>query len=302
MVKLLSEDAPAKINLFLRVVGRRADGYHELDSVFLPITLADSLRIELRPSVRRQVALQGNLGGLPADDRNLAVKAAKCFIEEFDLNAEVLIGLDKAIPAGAGLGGGSSDAGAVLRMMAALTRISEPERLARIALAIGADVPFFLDPQPARIGGIGERITSVEPTPDWPLLIVVPPIEVPTAAIFAGVRQADWSGRAADNDAAALIAGDLRPDLFVNDLERAAVERWPEIGRLKNAVIESGAQIASMSGSGGGVFGLFATFAHAESAAATLRRLDPRLRVFLARPWRPEAMQEPPLPFSNVDK
>jgi 4-diphosphocytidyl-2-C-methyl-D-erythritol kinase len=290
MVKLLSEAAPAKINLFLRVVGRRADGYHELDSIFLPITLADRVRLELRPSNKRRVALHGDLGGLPSDERNLAVKAANHFMAEFGLDGEVLIGLDKAIPVGAGLGGGSSDAGAVLRMMAALGRIDAPGGLARIALAIGADVPFFLDPRAARIGGIGERITPLIEPPPWPLLIAVPPIEVPTAAVFARVRKADWSGRAPDDGVTSLLAGNLRPELFVNDLERAAIEQWPAIGALKHAIRKLGSKATAMSGSGGSVFGLFDTAPEAAFAAAELRRRDSRLCVFLAQPWQPQSI------------
>src|SRR5579859_5454034 len=157
MVKLISAFAPAKLNLFLRVTGRRADGYHELDSIFIPITLGDRIAIEMRPSSRRLVTLNGSLGDLPRDDRNLAVRAALDFMAAFAVTAEVLIDLRKAIPAGAGLGGGSSDAAAVLLMMAALLRRKDndaPDRLASVALKIGADVPFFLNPVPARVTGI----------------------------------------------------------------------------------------------------------------------------------------------------
>ena len=213
MVKLLSEAAPAKINLFLRVVGRRPDGYHELDSIFLPITLCDRVRVEMRPSSSRTVSLSGNFGDLPADERNLAVRAAARFMATFEFNAAVLIGLDKAIPHGAGLGGGSSDAGAVLRMMAALTRLDAPIRLARLALEIGADVPFFLDPRPARVGGIGELIAPLPSVPDWPIVVAVPPVEVPTAAVFHDLKPAHWNGRARDHDVAAFLAGDLPPGL-----------------------------------------------------------------------------------------
>ena len=111
----------------LRVVGRRSDGYHELDSIFLPIDLCDRVRVELRPSSGRTATLSGNFGDLPPDERNLAVKAATRFMATFESRALlVLIGLDKAIPVGAGLGGGSSDAGAVLRMMATMTRLDAP--------------------------------------------------------------------------------------------------------------------------------------------------------------------------------
>jgi 4-diphosphocytidyl-2-C-methyl-D-erythritol kinase len=285
MVKLLSEAAPAKINLFLRVVGRRPDGYHELDSIFLPIDLCDRVRVELRPSVRRTVTLSGNFGDLPADDRNLAVKAAKRFMATFDLNAAVLIGLDKTIPHGAGLGGGSSDAAAVLRMMAAMTRLDAPARLARLAVEIGADVPFFLDPRPARVSGIGELIAPLSGFLAWPIVVAVPPVEVPTAVVFRDLKPAHWSGRARDDDVAALMTGDLPPGLFVNDLAAAAIDRFPAIGALQRMIKETGARVTAMSGSGGAVFGLFDSIAQADIVANELRRRDPQLRVFAVQPW-----------------
>jgi 4-diphosphocytidyl-2-C-methyl-D-erythritol kinase len=286
MVKLLSETAPAKLNLFLRIVGRRPDGYHELDSIFLPIDLCDHVRLEIRPSSRRSVTLTGNFGDLPADQRNLAVKAASRFMAAFDLDAQVLIGLDKAIPAGAGLGGGSSDAGAVLRMMAVMTNLDAADRLAHLALEIGADVPFFLDPKAARIGGVGERITALPEPPEWPLIIAVPPIEVPTALIFGDLRPENWSGPAKAGEIAALMAGDVSPSLFVNDLEIPAMERFPPIGELKQLLGKIGARVAAMSGSGGAVFSIFASDDEADRAAVELRRRSPELRVFRVRPSR----------------
>jgi 4-diphosphocytidyl-2-C-methyl-D-erythritol kinase len=300
MVKLLSEAAPAKLNLFLRIVGRRPDGYHELDSIFLPIDLCDRVRLELRPSSRRTVALTGNFGDLPADERNLAVKAASRFMAAFGVNAEVLIGLDKAIPSGAGLGGGSSDAGAVLRMMAAMTRLNATDRMAHLALEIGADVPFFLDPRPARVGGIGERMTALAEQPKWPLIIAVPPIEVPTALIFGDLRPKNWSGPAKADEIAALMSGDLSPSLFVNDLEVSAMERFPPIGDLKRLFEDSGARVAAMSGSGGAVFGIFASDEEADRAAVELRRHSSELRVFQVRPYYHQALL--PTAAGGVDK
>jgi 4-diphosphocytidyl-2-C-methyl-D-erythritol kinase len=282
MVKLLTEAAPAKINLFLRVVGRRADGYHELDSIFLPLPLSDSVRLEMRSGSRRSVALTGNYGALPADERNLAVKAAIRIMAEFNVDAEVLIGLDKRIPAGAGLGGGSSDAGAVLRMMAVLARINDRTRLTRLATAIGADVPFFLDPRLARIGGIGESITPLPAIPSWPIVVAVPPIEVPTAVIFGDLAPSGWSGPASDADIAAFLAGGLPEGLFVNDLEAPAFRRFPAIGNLKRMMKEAGALRAAMSGSGGSVFGIFASADEAHRALATMRNRDPALQLFMA--------------------
>jgi 4-diphosphocytidyl-2-C-methyl-D-erythritol kinase len=277
MVKLISAFAPAKLNLYLRVVGRRADGYHELDSIFVPISIGDRIAIETRPSDRIVVNLCGSFGNLPAGEHNLAVRAATAFMQEFAVTAEVLIDLRKSIPPGAGLGGGSSDAATVLRMMATLFRIEidQSQRLTQVAVSIGADVPFFLNPIPARVTGIGERIAPLDAFAQFALVVAVPPIEVPTATVFRDLQQQDWSGPASDADVRAIAAGESSPRLFVNDLGRAAMTRWPEIARVKAHLEELGARAASMTGSGAGVFGIFASTDEADRAAAELRERDP---------------------------
>ena len=120
MVKIVEERACAKINLFLRVTGRRADGYHQLDSVFLPISLADEIRLEVRTAEETSITLNCDAPALRSSQNNLATRAARAFMSEFDLAAEIQIDLTKKIPIAAGLGGGSSDAGAVLRMLWAM--------------------------------------------------------------------------------------------------------------------------------------------------------------------------------------
>lgn len=290
MVKLLSAAAPAKINLFLRVVGRRPDGYHELDSLFIPISLCDRLQIETRPASAPAVGLRCNLTSLPTDERNLAVKAASAFMAEFAVNAEVFIDLHKEIPVGAGLGGGSSDAGTVLRMMAALFRVDAPERLAKIAIALGADVPFFLNPVAARVGGIGERITPVSWKPTFSFLIVVPPIEVATAEVFRRLKAENWSAGAVEKDVQRILAGEVTRPLLVNDLASVAIARWPQIGLALAMVEQSGATAAAMTGSGGAVFGVFETTARAEHAAAAIRARAGELAIFVASPYLPAAI------------
>jgi len=283
MVKLISAFAPAKLNLFLRVIGRRKDGYHELDSIFIPITLGDRIAVETRPSPRRVVNLRGSFGGLPIDDRNLAVRAALDFMAEFAVTAEVLIDLRKAIPTGAGLGGGSSDAAAVLLMMAALFRLEDNdarERIARVAVKIGADVPFFLKPVPARVTGIGERIAPLGAMTPLDLVVAIPPIEVPTAEVFGDLKPEHWSGAATEDEVRAIMAGAVSRHLFVNDLAVVAMERWPEIARVKKQLEDAGARAAAMTGSGAGVFGIFKSAAAAESAGADLRRRDATLTAF----------------------
>jgi 4-diphosphocytidyl-2-C-methyl-D-erythritol kinase len=204
---------------------------------------------------------------------------------EFGLAAEVLIDLHKEIPVGAGLGGGSSDAGAVLRMMAALFRIDSPNRLSEIALNLGADVPFFLSPVPARVGGIGERITPLDWKPDFAFVIAVPPIEVSTAEVFRALKQVNWSGVAPEDDLRRIIAGEIAPALLVNDLAPVAIARWPRIGDTLAIIELAGALAASMSGSGSAVFGIFATAGKAQEAAAQLRNRDSELRVIVASPY-----------------
>jgi 4-diphosphocytidyl-2-C-methyl-D-erythritol kinase len=291
MVKLISAFAPAKLNLYLRVTGRRENGYHELDSIFVPISIGDRIAIETRRSHRATVNLCGNFGKLPVDERNLAVRAAAEFMREFGITAEVRIDLRKSIPSGAGLGGGSSDAATVLRMMATISRIGEidqPERLAAIAVKIGADVPFFLNPVPARVTGIGEHIAPLGEFARIALVVAVPPIEVPTADVFRDLDRRDWSGPASDADIRAIVAGESSPRLFVNDLARPAMVRWPEIASAKARLEELGAHAASMTGSGAGVFGIFASPETADRAAVELREREPSLMVLATTIYTPD--------------
>jgi len=278
MVKIVEERACAKINLFLRVTGRRPDGYHELDSVFIPISLADEIRLEIRSADEASIMLNCDAPSLGSSASNLATRAAQAFMSEFDLAAQVQIDLRKRIPVAAGLGGGSSDAGAVLRMLARAAGIEDAEdwiRIRRIALSLGADVPFFLDPRPSRVNGIGELIARIPTVPRMPIVIVAPPFEVPTAAIFRALKPEDWSGRAPDTHIEAIVRGEISPAIMVNDLAAAAIAQFPEIRRLKGLLEESGARGAQMSGSGGAVFGVFESVEDAERAAEKVRRRAP---------------------------
>jgi len=267
MVKLVAERAVAKINLFLRVVGRRPDGYHELDSIFLPIALADVVRLELRTTGGRAVRLLCDAPELGDERSNLASRAASAFLEEFKIDGSVLIQLEKRIPVGAGLGGGSSDAGTVLRMMSRLTRIDEPSRLGVIALKLGADVPFFLDPVPARVGGIGEEIWPLKSVPSMPLVLAIPSFGISTAAVFKGLKPENWNGRAPEDHTAAANRGEITPAIAINDLAIVAEREHREIGELRALLNSLGARAAQMTGSGSAVFGVFGSTADAEQAA-----------------------------------
>lgn len=285
--------APAKLNLGLRVVGRRADGYHALESVFVPLDLADTVEVEVDaggPTGTVVLALaRGEAPGaeaVPEGAENLACRAARAFGEALDAPPAVRIRLAKAIPSGAGLGGGSSDAGAVLRALAQLL----PEgpsgaALRRLALDLGADVPFFLDPRPAFVTGVGEEGTAL---PGWPALGVLlahPGTPVATGAVYAafdagGVAltppRADSTIarlRALRGASPARLVDVLRAeDWLRNDLEAPALHLAPAVAELREEVEATGARATGMSGSGPAVFGLFADVDAAREAAGRLRR------------------------------
>lgn len=180
MKALYELPAPAKLNLFLHVVGKRADGYHLLQSIFVPIDWMDTLHLERRTDARLQ---RHDLGSaLPAED--LCLRAARLLQQASGSRAGADISIDKRIPSGAGMGGGSSDAATVLIGLNRLWGLHWPlERLAPLALALGADVPFFLGGGPAWVEGIGERLTPIR-LPTMRLAVLKPPESLPTAAIF----------------------------------------------------------------------------------------------------------------------
>jgi len=262
--------APAKLNLGLRVAGRRADGYHELDSLFVPIDWADDLVLEVAPAPAPRVALELEAGaiGVPAGGENLAARAALAFLERAGLSLSAAIRLTKRIPAAAGLGGGSSDAGAALRALSELCPGAlAPVDLAELALSLGADVPFFLDPRPARVRGIGERIEPLADVAPMDCLLLHPGLSLSTAEVYrafdaltpAGATPAPAQGLAA--------AGAI--DLS-NDLEAAAVRLCPPVARLRERLRSLSPVGIGMSGSGPTLFGIFPS---AEAAAAAGRDL-----------------------------
>ncbi|HEU4431113.1 MAG TPA: 4-(cytidine 5'-diphospho)-2-C-methyl-D-erythritol kinase [Myxococcota bacterium] len=276
--------APAKLNLGLRVIGRRADGYHELESVFVPIALADELQIALGGPTGIRLSVGGELaGGVPADARNLAWRAAERLLQAARLELGVTIALDKRVPSPAGLGGGSSDAGAVLRGLSALAGAPlAPARLAELALGLGADVPFFLAPQPALVSGIGERIQPLVGLGSLPVLLAHPGVGLETRAVYAaldaapaltpkntppnlrallGLREEAGATRARWPE-----ASDQLRELVANDLEPAASRLSPEVAKLREELAATGARAVGMSGSGPTMYALYATESEARQA------------------------------------
>ena len=279
--------APAKLNLGLRVVGRRRDGYHLLESLFVPIELADRLRIEVEPAAQTSiwVALVGHAGDVPADDDNLVVRAARAFLDTAGLAARVAITLDKQIPAGAGLGGGSSDAAAVLRALAQYfaNALSDPA-LAAIAVRLGADVSFFLDPRPAWVTGIGEQIEPVPEFPPLDVLVVTPAPPLATADVFRAFDAALTPPSPSRRMPALRSASGWFPSaaLLANDLEPIAARLRPGIERARSELERLGARAVAMSGSGPTVFGLFRDVEQAQ-AVSKEGRFEATDRVIVTR-------------------
>ena len=188
-------EAPAKINLFLHVTGRRPDGYHLLESLVAFAGVHD--RIEVRAGKGLSLEIEGPFAAaLDAGGENLAVKAARALAGEAGIPPDARIRLHKALPVAAGIGGGSADAAAALRALSALWRVSVPaERLGALALALGADVPVCLSGRPGIVRGIGERIAPAPVLPEAPMVLVNPAVPLPTAGVFAA-REGPFSAPA----------------------------------------------------------------------------------------------------------
>ena len=281
-LRALSLRAPAKLNFGLRVVGRRSDGYHELESLFVPIGLADDVRVELREAagVRVRLTLEGDARHVPADATNLAARAAQVFLEAARIGADVAIALRKRVPAAAGLGGGSSDGGAVLRGLARLfpAALSSTE-LYGAALRLGADVPFFVadPPRAAWVTGIGEHLEPVEKFPDLGILLVHPGLPLATKAVFEAYDSTPGALTPPGSGSTMRSLSGLRDlverigaGLLANDLEPAATRLCPAIARLKHELCACEALGVGMSGSGPTLFALFTDRARAEEARAQL--------------------------------
>jgi 4-diphosphocytidyl-2-C-methyl-D-erythritol kinase len=266
----ISLRAPAKVNLRLEIHGKRPDGYHEITTWIYPISLADELHIE-RVKIA-QITIYSAYPGLPLGEENLAYRAAAFFIKkEGGLSGGVRINIIKHIPLAAGLGGGSSDAAAVLKAMNILWgKNIPPEGLMEMAAQIGADCPFFIVGKAAIMEGKGERVVSYLPSLEAWLVLINPGIPLSTRQVYEqgkwGLTKRGWETRIS------MPPQDLEKmgKFLRNDLEGLAKKLLPVIDTVKERLREAGANGVSMTGSGPTVFGLFATEAEARQAAEDL--------------------------------
>lgn len=263
-----TEFAPAKINLTLHVTGRRADGYHLLDSLVVFAGVGD--RVSGTLADPPALTVEGPMAaGLSGEGDNLVLRAARA------MGVPARIVLEKHLPVSSGIGGGSADAAATLRLLARLSGRALPDAAA--VLALGADVPVCLAGRPVRMTGIGEGLAPLPPLPDAWLVLVNPGVAVSTPAIFRALARADNAPLPRDIPrmrSAAEMAAFLM--MQRNDLEPPAVALEPVIGRVKAALTaQAGCLMARMSGSGATCFGLFADPLAAHAAAGAIRAAEP---------------------------
>lgn len=275
--------ARAKVNLLLRALGRRPDGYTEITTLFQSIDLAD--QVTIHPGGEGLV-LSCSDPEIPGDERNLAHRAGSLFFAAAGLPPGAAIHLAKTIPPGTGLGGGSSDAAEVLVGLNALHGAPlEEERLRELALALGSDVPFFLRGGTSLGEGRGERLTPLQDLPPWPLVVVYPGLGISTAEVYRGTTPGLTGGLPEATMIAALFRWGDFPSLrglLVNDLEEYVLGRYPPVREARDALTSLGAGIARMSGSGSCCFGVFE---QQDAAREACQRLSGRSgwRVYLTR-------------------
>ena len=282
--------ARAKINLYLHVLARRKDGYHELDSLFVFGELADV--IQVKPARSLRFKSKGPFAErLPDDQDNLILRAAQLLADAVEVKPDAAITLTKNLPVAAGLGGGSAYAAATLRALAALWKIPpEAVDLTLLGLGIGADVPACLLSEPCYVGGIGERIDPVTDLPAFPTVLANPGMALPTVSVF-GARKQKYSKRSRfrrmPTNIDELVS---RLKNRRNDLQSPAIKLCPVIADMLQTIESTdGCRLARLSGSGASCFGIYREIAEAHQAAQILQRrgwwAEATMTASAERPW-----------------
>lgn len=299
--KRWSGPAPAKVNLFLRLLAREEGGYHQIETLFQALELADEVSLEARSEAGIRLEVEGVApGALGPDEHNLAVRAARAYLKVVNpegwRTAGLRIALSKRIPHGAGLGGGSSDAAAVLRGLDAMwgNALGLP-RLVRLGASLGADVPFFVSGASRALAwGRGDRLLALAPLPSRPVVVAVPREGMPTERAY-GLLAAARSAQTATSEGDSRRAGGTMWSLddlgqwegviagAENAFEEVVEGEHPEVARLRKALSEAGASLVLLAGSGSAVFGVFPDEVAAEGGEVRIAEAAPRSRVIRTR-------------------
>jgi len=266
-MKSLTLNAYAKINVGLRITGQRDDGYHYLKTMYQTINLHDVVKLSLKEETGISFSWDGE--NVPDGDDNICSKAAKSFFEFIGKEYGVNIELEKNLPVGSGLGGGSSDAACVIRGLNELLDLKLSVRdMENIASKLGADIPFFIQGGCQYAEGIGDELSPGELSNDWVLLLVVPVIHISTLWAYERVQPLSLTRDINDVNLARFPHnGDAKNrKQFRNDFEPLIFSKYPEIGDIKKDLLKSEAVFASLSGSGSAVYGFYETTEKAEKA------------------------------------
>jgi len=285
--------APAKVNLFLRILAKEESGYHQIETLYSAVDFCDEIVVH---GTDQGVTIEVVGPSVGPDEENLAYRAAEALLDAGGMTTGVHISLTKNIPVGAGLGGGSSDAGATLRAVNML--LGEPfsaPALLQIAGRLGSDVPFFASGAGGALAwGRGERLRPISDVPVLPVLLALPPLHISTAEAYESLSVPE-RGTPASSALDTLGWPEDLAALAVNDFEASVFERHPELGQIRHALQEAGALTARLSGSGAALFGLFNDRAAAERARGALSAswADVRFVVTETMTSQPEPIPTP---------
>jgi len=259
----------AKINLRLDILRKRADGYHDIRTVFQKVSLRDELHIAIS---KRGIEVTCDNPQVPVNKDNLACKAAQSMLNQYNIKDGVSIEIKKNIPVAAGLGGGSSNAASTLMGMNQLFGLgAAKQELMKIGSTIGADVPFFIFGKTALATGIGDRLETMEITPKLWLLLIIPDIPISTAWAYSNLRMGLTNKHINIIIPSCINHLSEIMSILSNDLEKVAIPRYPIIQKIKDELIKKGAKGSLMSGSGSTVFGIFSSEDEAKEAYTQLK-------------------------------
>ena len=256
-------NSPAKINIGLNIIKRRNDGYHDLETIFYPLLLQDIISFEKSNSTK----LTTNSSEISALDSNLIIDTIKLLQKELNKDLSVNVYLQKNIPIGAGLGGGSSNAAATLKAINQLYNLNlSYEILSLYALQLGSDVPYFLSPLPSYAASRGELLTGIQLSLGYPILLVNPGIHISTKWAFDKITPGKSKSLLKSFVQKSKIDIETMRDFITNDFEEIVFREHPEVGNIKDKLYEYGAEFALMTGTGSTVFGIFRNLQKARKA------------------------------------
>ena len=254
---------PAKINIGLNIINKRPDGYHNIESIFYPVNLFDIIYIEQSDAL----SIESNNSGLVKEEGNSLLKAVNIIEKEIKRKVNVKIYLKKNIPIGAGMGGGSSNGAAVIKALNKLLNLNfSRNKLEELALQIGSDAPYFINPVPSIAQSRGEALKEIKFNIPYPVLIINPGIHISTKWAYENLT--NYEGNKIISGISDFDKIDILKlkDILTNDFEKVVFPAYPEIENIKNRLYKSGAIFALMTGSGSTVYGLFPDTASAQKA------------------------------------